>query len=184
MSRRRLIDNIKKYPTWYEVKDQVFTENNYIDTGVKLWDSAKDFTVLLSFTTETSTSQKTILHALYEVEPWKGFVIQLISGPAIGLYSVSGIAIANYSTTTKKCVVVKRIGDSYKAFSNDLYPAGILASNIETPVTNNLSVLLGAYQTTSGTKGRYWKGTIHHCVIYSEALTDEQIQELINKEMA
>lgn len=37
------------------------------------------------------------------------------------------------------------------------------------------NLLIGAYQDTSGNKGRYWKGTMHDFTIYNSVWTDEEI---------
>ena len=67
-------------------------------------------------------------------------------------------------------------------FTNDKYPSGVDVTSNILATTFNTNVLLGAYQTTSGTKGRYFKGTINHYAIYLKALTDAEITALINKE--
>ena len=43
-----------------------------------------------------------------------------------------------------------------------------------TEVTQNL--LLGAYQTTAGVKGRYYKGTINSFVVYDSNLDENMIE--------
>lgn len=46
-------------------------------------------------------------------------------------------------------------------------------SNYNTTV--NKSLILGAYQTSDGTKGRFFDGTLYQCLVYNKKLTDEQI---------
>ena len=40
--------------------------------------------------------------------------------------------------------------------------------------------LLGCYQDTSGTKGRYWTGTIHQFKIWFKKLSDDKINTLLH----
>ena len=81
--------------------------------------------------------------------------------------------IANPSLISKnirtKVVIIKE-GTILSAYNSN-YVAG--SSNYTyTQVSENL--LIGAYQTTSGVKGRYFSGTVYDFKIYSKAFTSEE----------
>ena len=41
------------------------------------------------------------------------------------------------------------------------------------------SLLIGGYQASNGTKGRFWDGTVDFCKIYDKLLTEEQISKIM-----
>lgn len=184
---RRLIDNDDKIPMLYTVKNLTFTGNNFVDTGVKLWDSAKKFTILISYQSYMSGGNDyyTIFGSEYHQQPFAGFVIDMNitaygDNPVLGRAGGSGNMIAPHLTSMKdykKCTVLKNEGLKRTVFSNDKYPDGIDVS----PTTlyyHNQTALLGCAMN----KSRYWNGIVYTCNIYDQALTNEQIVSLMKKE--
>lgn len=178
------------YTKWYEGKDMSFNgTSQYIDTGIKLFNVDKSWTVLLTYTSHRQSGYyDTIIHSLKEdTYDYAGFVLdQPESGYNYGrLCGYDANAITPHNTTmynTKHCCVIVKNGSTAKIFTDDKYPNGTSVNNI-VKGTYSGNTLLGCYQTTSGSKGRYWKGIIHNANIYSQALSDTQIIELIKNYM-
>lgn len=187
--KRRLFIPDKKI--LYRGKDLVFTGSNYVDTGIKLWDVAKNFTLLVSYQSYTSGGYEyyTIFGSEYASIPYPGFMIDMEStryggNPVLGRAGGCGNVITPHSTSMKdykKCIVLKNEGTKRTLFSNDKYPTGVDITPSQF-LTHQQTVLLGCAQSTSGVKNRYWNGIIYTCNIYSEALTDQEIIDLMNKE--
>lgn len=182
--RRRLITTSDKAD--YNVTGLSFTGSNYVDTGIKLFDSAKDFTVLISYTSTFTGYLGTIIHALYESGSYQGFCIDIPYNAGqygrFAAYTSLNIIHNSNLLNTKKCSAIRRSGNTFTLFTNDKYPSGVDVTSNILATTFNTNVLLGAYQTTSGTKGRYYTGTINHCAIYLKSLTDTEIKSLMSKE--
>ena len=196
MLRRRILYRKKSEITpAYSADNLVFTGSNYVDTGIKLCDYKKDWTLFICYTDLlSSTGYNAIFHCIHESNPYNGVAFDLghIQGRLNG--GMVWTAVEDYLTinvhnssiyNVKHCMCYKRSGDSFKLFSDDKYPNGY---QLPTPLGYNQyiseNLLLGCYQTTTGTKGRYWKGTIHQARIYLSALTDAQIIQLINNAMS
>lgn len=197
MLRRRILYRKKQivdYNPDYSADDLVFSGRNYVDTGIKLCDSRKDFTVFLSLLSQKSddSSYATVLHSMSQVSPWVGFVYDLsqqywgsIYGRLAGSYTVGAVGI--YGSTqynVHKCFALRRSGDTVTLFTSD-NASGIAMNPTDISSTHNNTVTLGAmHDNGSSYYYRYWKGTIYKVRIYLKALTDSQIQDLINNAMS
>ena len=161
----------------------------YIDTGVKLFDvidPKPTFTILIEAQgAETLSDTYTLLHCMEEADPWPGMCVQ-VGGAVMKLNVYKNDP--SFGTTqlwkSKKCKAAIRVnagtltgwrppdgGTSYAL-------AWGAISGIDTTVDKTL--ILGAYQTSDGTKGRFFDGTLYQCVVYKTALTDEQINGWVN----
>jgi hypothetical protein len=69
-------------------------------------------------------------------------------------------------------------GFSIKYLYNGTLKTHTNTSGTFVPVTQNL--LLGAYQTADGTKGRFWDGTLHNFTVYDSVFSDEDINAYLN----
>lgn len=151
--------------------------SDYIDTGIQLLNEDRDFTIFVDFTKSTASgSQKTLLHCMKEQNPYPGIAMQVsgsmmqVSGNSI----VTTMAIYSLDTNRHKLVIVKQ-GSTIKSITE----ANTYSSDYRyTAVDKNL--LIGCYQTNDGTKGRYFDATIHQAKVWTKALSDEEIQALIN----
>ena len=164
--------------------------SDYIDTGIKLFDTAKTFTIFIDYatTTPTSNNQATIFHCLHESSPFRGlclmeadnddvyFVGGQVSGqnsyadavPATGKYLISFV-----DGVINKIVTINNSGDLVHSATD------IGANNPYVQISENL--LLGCYQNTSGTKGRYWSGTINKFGVWFKQLTEAEINQVFRK---
>lgn len=157
--------------------------SDYIDTGIKLADENKEFTIKLSVTagSPNSTANVTIFHSMHEAAPYYGYGLMGRNGK----YMVVGdtkeqtttIPVANSSF---KMVMTHMAGTSgyYLAY---MYDGTITTYNVTgTFGIAAQNLLLGAYQETSGTKGRFWNGTINDFVVLNYAALEDEITEYLN----
>lgn len=161
-----------------------FTGSNNINTGVKLFDTRKDWTIVLyGHMNNIYQPQNTaIIHCMYEGDDgdYPGLSIQA----ADGMYPIMGTL--NYfpgkgiSTNTFKIAIVcenglvtrlKRIDnfgvESYKATSANYVPV-------------YKDLIIGSYQDENMNYARYWNGTMYVCDVYDKALTGGELNKVLN----
>lgn len=162
--------------------------SDYIDTGVQLFDTMKDFTIYMDIvlpSVGSGISQETALHCIHEVSPWYGLNLAESSD---GLLSFGGrengqthFAGATYIPSGGSAKLCLRAFDGVittLSISKDGSAVSEYAA-----VTNEYhqideTVLLGCYRDTTDAKGRYWKGTMNDCRIWERALTDAEVSAL------
>ena len=142
-----------------------FDGTNYIDTGIQLFDTLKDFTILLDYEEGVNGGSATIFHCIKEISPWPGLCLQR-SSSNVGDYVIGGCSsgVANFAKITSVAtrVAITCTGGSItgvKYVQNGDIVTSSISANSGTIFEKNL--LLGCYQTDSGARGRYWKGTLN-----------------------
>lgn len=163
-----------------------FDGTNYIDTGIQLFDTLKDFTILLDYEEGDNAMRATIFHCIKETSPWPGLCMQHGNGIA-GLYVMGGRTSGGSNfvefTSVATRVAITCAGGSITGVkyveNGDIVTASIIA-NSGTIFEKNL--LLGCYQDDSGNRGRYWKGTLNKFDVYFEVLSDEEIDTWLTGE--
>lgn len=163
----------------------VFNGSNSIDTGIKLFDTRKDWTIVLyGHMDRVNQGQNiAIAHCMYEGDDgdYPGLSIQCTGYEEYKLmgtldyFPSQGIKTKTFkiAITCENGIVsrLKKIEDfgieSYKATS-----AGY------TPVYKNL--ILGSYQDENGNFGRHWNGTLYACDVYDKALTGGELNRALN----
>ena len=157
----------------YELAEEtVFNgTSTYIDTGVALLSEDQNFTILVDFTGSGIDAQYSLFHCMHEAPPYTGINMQ----PYNGTYLVSGAGI---STTLNGSLVVNNTERQQFAIIRDggrirlkTTTGEVSSTYTHNTITENL--LIGAYQDTSGNKGRYFTGTIHRFKIVKNAMSDE-----------
>jgi hypothetical protein len=124
-----------------------------------------------------------------ETTPYPGLILQyapagLVSEFRQGSNNISsnsqGADIANADLHRAK-VVYRKDADGNITVARCYNENGQIYKNVKqvayVPVPEN--VRLGCYQTTLGGTGRFAKGVMNDCKIYSYALSDEQIEEML-----
>ena len=164
----------------------------YIDTGVKLFDvidPKPSFTILIEVKGGANLQAKTdthdLLHCMEEISPWPGMCVQ-VSGAELQVcaYKSSGklTTVAEVKAAKKRFAIRVNAGNLLAWRPESEYGANWGAiSGMDTTVDKTL--ILGAYQTSNGTKGRFFDGTLYQCVVYKSALTDEQLKSWVNAEV-
>ena len=164
--------------------------SDYIDTDLKLFDTAKTFTIFVDYTSisPAPNGQRVILHCLHEEPPYRGLCLMKL--PDKDAYFIGGQASGQttYATdmpSSGKYLIsfVNGVINSIVTVDNSgdlVYSAtGIGGTNPYAQISENL--LIGCYQDTSGTKGRYWSGTINKFGVWYKQLTEVEINQVFGK---
>ena len=128
--------------------------------------------------------QQSILHCMTETEPYPGINLQALGtvvelsgagvSPAITTTS-GGVNLLSPQTTEEQPFVIRRQGSTIQVTSK----TGT-GSSVYTHHSTPKNLLLGCYQSNTGDKSRYANITINQAKVWTKALTDEEIQSLIN----
>ena len=161
-----------------------FTGSNSINTGVKLFDTRKDWTIVLyGHMEDLQQWQNTaIIHCMYEGDDgdYPGLSIQCNTQTFPIMGTLDYFPGKGIDTKTFKIAIVcqdgivsrlKRIVDfgveSYKATSANYVPV-------------YKDLIIGSYQDENGNYGRYWNGTLYACDVYDKALTGGELNKVLN----
>ena len=163
-----------------------FDGTNHIDTGIKLFDEDKPFTVCLDWThTDESAfinNNHVIAHCMKEETPWLGLIMQYTSNEIncsirqfelvtanvnhLSVNTQSRVRVVFTKTADGKCSVITSV-DGVK-----------MSESIGVQLTYahiSQSLLLGCYQDTAGMPGRFAKGILNDCKVYNRAISDDEI---------
>lgn len=167
-----------------------------VDTGIKPFESAdgaKDYTIIISQRPHSTTNVSAkdtycLLHCMEESDPYPGLSIAgeaksygihvfernapklLASGFGFDFYNTYVIAIQ---------VSGKRAWAKVRNANKGSYIESKGWVDIADYAAVDKSLLIGGYQTSNGTKGRFWDGTVYFCKIYDKLLTEEQINKIM-----
>ena len=190
-------DMDSKYTLAYSLGEEtVFDGSSNIETGVKLFDSDKDFTILADFTPSSqsvSASKQNVLFRIKQSQaPWIGIDISnwnggtttgnrgsMVNGATKKGYILGKICTGvPYDTTNRLKFVIKRVSADKKMYFYDSQgligsysDAGDIASN---PITNTIK--LGGY---SDATTNYMPCTVHTFKVYFDAVDDSDITTLL-----
>ena len=175
------VPQIKQYfgvaenPIAYSLpKERTFNgTSDYVDTGIQLFKTDQNFTITMDVTADTKSTETALIHCMKEESPYPGIVIQKGGESYYSLSAgnnKSGVRNLVPIGQRTKVVIVKN-GTTMKVYNDN----GVIDKSVYEFTSINQTLLLGAYQTVDGTKGRYFKGTIHQFGISDTVYTLEQI---------
>lgn len=157
--------------------------SDYVNTGVQLLSVDRDFTITFTAVNGTVDLQDPIFHCMTEESPYPGIALQ--RAPGSNNYQIGGLTTALTQTAcswasgyTNKCVFRHTAGTSNYIFSsktNTTLNSPITVTAEAGHVTTDKNLLIGCYQQTNGTLGRFWNGTINDFTIYNRVLTDDEV---------
>ena len=159
--------------------------SKYVDTKIPLCERDIDYTIFMNFKFNTpSDTQQSILHCMAETGLYPGINLQVtgtilqLSGagvsPTIAATS-EGVNLLSSQTTEEQPFVIRRQGSTIQVTSKN-------GTGSATYTYYNIMkyLLLGCYQSNTVEKGRYANITINQAKVWTKAITDEEIQSLIN----
>lgn len=150
-----------------------------------MFDTAKDFTIYIDFADGTGNkNNNSVFHCIYEQPPYRGLCLNY--GAVKNAYFLGGYDITKANKpyldniNTGKYLIEFKNGVISRAFSS----TGELTINNEARTNSPYSkhdknLLLGCYQTTDGTKDRYWNGTINKFNVWFRTLSATEITTLM-----
>ena len=173
------------------------TTDGIIDTGVRLFQDVStkpaytilfDVTCSQNLTPNPSAGETCVLfHCLEESSPWPGLVGHAAGTDVsfqINMYSSSKTITPFCKGKRIRCALVLDGENWY--FASDRYPTETdynkpsLIGGYKTAVAKSL--LLGGYQKSDGTHGRFFDGTLHSFKVLRGAYTMAECQEWVNNE--
>ena len=171
------------------------TTDGIIDTGVRLFQDVStkpaytilfDVTCSQNLTPNPSAGETCVLfHCLEESSPWPGLVGHAAGTDVsfqINMYSSSKTITPFCKGKRIRCALVLDGENWY--FASDRYPTETdynkpsLIGGYKTAVAKSL--LLGGYQKSDGTHGRFFDGTLHSFKVLRGAYTMAECQEWVN----
>ena len=161
-----------------------FTGSNSINTGVKLFDTRKDWTIVLyGHMDNLAQWQNTaIIHCMYEGDDgdYPGLSIQCNTETFPIMGTLDYFPGKGVDTNTFKMAIVCENGLITKLkrldhFGPETYKA---TSANYVPVYKDL--IIGSYQDENGNYGRFWDGTLYVCDVYDKALTGGELNKVLN----
>lgn len=181
-------DRNAEYLVYKLPQETVFNgTSTYVDTGIQLLKENGEFTIYIDVTNGTGNkSLSTIFHCMNESSPYPGLSLQ---GSNYSSYNDTYVATyygapysipRSYNNSSFRLALRKESDGTFSAIACDDGILTVTKVNTSTStwssVTQNL--LLGCYQTTSGSKNRFWNGTIHDFRIYNKALSNDELNIL------
>ena len=176
--------------------------STYIDTGIKLFDTPKDFTIFVDFNDAgTRTHFDTVYHCMYEGTingydyPGHSFDYRnFTSSPRYAGYCMivspggywKGTGLVSVGTNIRSAVV----------FKNGVFSNWVWSMNYGTPtsdfvevgasglpavpnyVSHSVPLAIGCYRDAQGRRGRYWQGRINDFRVWERALSDTEVNTL------
>lgn len=164
--------------------------SDFVDTGMKLFDIQKDFTILMEANLSqgyAANANSNILHCMNEVSPWPGLNMAYAGDGLCKLGGCTGSTgggswqngISN-ADTRLAIRFVDGVYDTVFWLEDGVIRQGQDNLKHEGPyVQHDKQLLLGCYQTTAGAKGRYWKGEIRDFSVHCAAMSDARIAEYL-----
>ena len=157
--------------------------SDYVDTGIQLFKIDQDFTITMDVTADTQTTESVIVHCMKEAPPYPGIVIQ--KGGTESFHSLSegnnASAVQNLVPIGQRTkVVIVKNGTTMKVYNSN----NLKGESEYRFASIDQTLLLGAYQTVDGVKGRFFKGTIHEFSISNTVYSNEQINTYLGVNVA
>ena len=181
-------------PVLYELpQETVFAAgtDSIIDTGLKLFENIStkpkytflfDVTGGQNMTTNDSIGETCVLaHCMEETNPWPGFVLHVTGGyytMQSNMYGSKLEITANMKGKKLRCALVVD-GENWYYYSSAGSATSSAISNYATAVAKSL--IIGGYQKSDGTHGRFFGGTLHAFKVLQGAYTMAECQAWVNQ---
>jgi hypothetical protein len=176
--------------------------STYIDTGIKLFDTPKDFTIFVDFNDEgTRTHFDTVYHCMYEGKingyDYPGHSLDYRKFTTGNKYEGYAMIVSpgSYWKGTGYISAGKNIRSAV-VFKAGVFSNWVWSNNYGTPTSNfvlvtgsslpavpnyvshSVPLAIGCYRTTTGSRGRFWQGRINDFRVWERALTDTEVNAL------
>lgn len=178
-----------------QAKNFVPANKECIDTGIKMLaniDPKPAYTILFEVQFNESSAAKASTHVLFhcmeETDPYPGFTVQVGSSGVLQVNMYDYVCViddrADLVANKRRFAIqfydskikgMSHNGNWFTGGANTGYAGDI--TGYTTAVTKSL--ILGAFQESDGTKGRFFDGTLYQCLVYDKALTEDQLSAWI-----
>lgn len=141
----------------------VFNNSNYIDTGVQLMDEDIDYTIYVRGVVNAYEPLEAIFHCVRESSPYPGILMDCTSESALRIGYGKGKGFNVTYTYGNEFELKVTHASGIASMSYSFTTNGRTTSGEKTDyefVKLSQTLLIGAYQTIDGSKGRFLDGTI------------------------
>ena len=156
--------------------------DGYVDTGVKLFDTNKAFSIYIDFNGSDGNpgSSVTVLHCMYERTPYNGLAIDTTDGRyrVVSLSSTLDTTVEYTSKDNQRFLIThEKNSERIEVYS---YATGETTSLNHTysSALTNLTLTLGAYTGPTGERGRFWRGTINSIKVWGGVVTKDEVKAI------
>jgi hypothetical protein len=183
-----VIDNIDANVLYSIPQQTTFNGSNHIDTGIKLFDTAKDWTLVLHGYTPDLDYQNpntAIVHCMYEGDDgnYPGLCLQFVyeeTGQFL-IMSEGNIFPDNpIKSETFKVALICEKGIITQLKMIDKFGVESYKRTRGNYVPVNKNLIIGAYQDEGGNFDRHWNGVMYSCILYDRALTGGEVNYVFN----
>ena len=180
------IDNINANVLFALPGQTMFDGQTHIDTGIKLFDTAKDWTIILYGRTEDIYYQypnAAIVHCMYEGDDgnYPGLCLQYIqSGNAFYVMSEGNIFPDNPIEESFKMAITCKNGIITELKKINNYGVETYKRAKGSYVQVNKNLIIGAYLGENNNFERHWLGELYNCTVYDQALSGGEINFILN----
>ena len=156
-----------------------FDGTNYIDTGLKLFEKGKSFTLALDYVLSSDNTNNATLAQCFQGDGSNGFKLSYSSDAQLkwGTNSITPSA-----ADQREIIVMRHIAGEEKLYfyrsnasGNNIFTTTLSA--IRNPV-HNYTFVLGCEKSDIGEYQKFAKGTVYWCKVWDADLGDEKCQEL------
>lgn len=158
----------------------VFTGSNYIDTGIKLLDEDKDWTLAVDYKWGEGNASNAVLMQCYQGDGSNGFKLWNSSTPRITWGTAS---TSSASAKKRDIMVLRHIKGETKIH---VYKGNIPAESIDYTalsanrvVAANQTLVFGCSRADDGVYENYASGTIYWCKLWYSDLGDAACRNLV-----
>lgn len=144
-------------------EETVFNKSNYIDTGVRLMDEDIDYTIYVRGVVNAYDNLRTIFHCIRESSPYPGILMDCTDRKTIRIGYGRGKGVKFPYTYGNEFELKVTHASGTGSMSYSFTTNGSTTSGEKTDyefVKISQTLLIGAYQTIDGSKGRFLDGTI------------------------
>lgn len=153
--------------------------SDYVDTGVKLFETNSDFSIAFSFSNgESNVHFATLLHSIKEANPYPGLLVDVhvTTYRLVNEIRTDLAATAADAPGVHRMVIVKNASTKVISLYWDTFSNKIQCNNpgLVTATFDN-TLVIGARKYEDGSIARYWSGTVHELAVYNRQFTEEEI---------
>lgn len=148
--------------------------DTFVDTGIALLNSDninKDWTMLLDVKSNSTENLRVIIHCMTESYPYPGLALDINNGGLRLVLPNNTKQVLREADTNRNKLVITKSGNTFTVYNESMEQLG--TNTPDTITTLNQTLLLGAYQDTSGGKGRFFNGTIHRFKLVEGVMSRE-----------
>lgn len=156
--------------------------DGYVDTGVKLFDTNKAFSIYIDFNgSDGNPSERaTVLHCMHEHGPYNGLAIDISRGcyRIASLSSTLDTTVGHMSKDNQRYLITHEKNSEIIEVYSCATGETTSLNHTHSSALTNLTLTLGAYTSPTGERGRFWRGTINSIKVWDRVVTKNEVKAI------